>query len=173
MVRKVYNRYKKFVINQRGAKVHSNSTIDSRVEIANPKGLTLGEKSILYKNITVYNGENGKLSFGVSSHCAPYGYFLIADNSVTIGNDVAIGPHCSFICHSNSIKGESKLFRENYLDGDIIIGNNVFIGAQCTLLPGTVIEDNVVVASNSVVKGRLASNTVYGGSPVKAIKEID
>ena len=79
----------------------------------------------------------------------------------------------TFICHSNAIQGASKFFCENYDDGDITIGNNVFIGAQCTILPGTIIKDNVVVASNSVVKGILEGDTVYGGSPAKVIKKID
>lgn len=156
----------------KGASIDRTSTVDYRVEISTAKGLNLSRKSILYKNCTVYNGIDGRFSIGESSHCAPYGYFLIGDNSVVIGDDVAIGPHCSFICHSNAIVGESKLFRENYLDGDIKVGNNVFIGAQCTFLPGTTIEDNVVIASNSVVKGKLESGYVYGGSPAKSIKPI-
>ena len=30
-------------------------------------------------------------------------------------------PSCTFICHSNAIQGASKLFCENYDDGDITI----------------------------------------------------
>ena len=81
-------------------------------------------------------------------------------------------PFCTFICHSNHFEGDNKLYSKNYLDGDISIGNNVFMGAQCTILPGTIIDDNVVIASNSVVKGHLESNTVYGGSPAKKIKSL-
>ncbi|HIP31260.1 MAG TPA: acyltransferase [Crocinitomicaceae bacterium] len=110
---------------------------------------------------------------GKKSHIAPFGYLLIDNNKVTIGDDVAIGPFCTFICHSNSVTGKSKLYAENYLDGDIFIGNNVFIGVQCTILPGTIIEDNVVIASNSVVKGRIERSALYGGTPAKKIKEIE
>ncbi|RLD75717.1 MAG: acyltransferase, partial [Bacteroidetes bacterium] len=104
---------------------------------------------------------------GDNSHIAPFGYFLIENNIVEIGNDVAIGPFCSFFCVTNSIKGKSDLFRENYINGDIYVGNNVFIGAQCVILPGTKINDNTVIAANSVIGGVLESGVVYGGTPVK------
>ena len=55
----------------------------------------------------------------------------------------------------------------------IIIGNNVWVGRGCLLLPGTIVGDNVIIAANSVVKGTLQSNSMYGGTPAKCIKKID
>jgi len=109
---------------------------------------------------------------GNNSHVAPYGYFLIEDQSLFIGNDVAIGPFCSFFCSSNTYSPDKPLFRENYNKADINIGNNVFIGAQSVILPGTIIEDNVIVAAHSTVKGILESGWVHGGSPCKPIKKL-
>lgn len=173
MLNRIKNKLAYYYFKLKGVKLGSGASVHLSLDVTNHKNLILRSQSILYKNISIYMNAIGSCTLGSNSHIAPYGYLLIGENKIVIGNDVAIGPHCTFICHSNSITGESKLFRENYLDGDIIIGDNVFIGAQCTLLPGTVIEDNVVVASNSVVKGRLESENVYGGSPVKIIKEID
>jgi len=109
---------------------------------------------------------------GDQSHIAPYGYFLIEDQALTIGDDVAIGPFCSFFCSSNTYSPEKPLFRENYDKGDIKIGNNVFIGAQSVIMPGAEIGNNVIVAANSVVKGKLDDNYLYGGSPCKPIKKL-
>lgn len=39
--------------------------------------------------------------------------------------------------------------------GAIEIGNNVFIGSRCTVLPDTLIEDNVIVGAGSLVHGKL------------------
>jgi acetyltransferase-like isoleucine patch superfamily enzyme len=156
----------------RGINIGASSSINKRVEIWNPKVVSIGRCSLLGKNVSVYCGKKGSFFLGDESHIAPFGYLLIDNNKCTIGNKVAIGPFCTFICHSNSIKGESEFFTENYLDGDIEIGNNVFIGAQCTILPGTQIPDNVVIASNSVVRGKLKSGFVYGGTPAKSIKPI-
>ncbi|MGB6037054.1 MAG: acyltransferase [Cryomorphaceae bacterium] len=156
----------------RGAKIGRDSVISRRVEIWNPKSLTMGNGSLLGKSVSVYSAKEGFLTLGNESHIAAYGYLLIDQNKCSIGDKVAIGPFCSFICHSNSVKGESEFFTENYLDGDIEVGNNVFIGAQCTILPGTKISDNVVIASNSVVRGFLKSGFIYGGTPAKQIKPI-
>lgn len=156
----------------RGINLSKNSFVHHSVDISHPKKVKVGESSILYKQISIYTNEYGSFEIGKNSHIAPFGYLLIDKNRVVIGDDVAIGPFCSVICHSNKIDGDSNLFSKNYLDGDITIGNNVFIGTQCTILPGTIIEDNVVIASNSVVKGRIESSSVYGGSPVKKIKNI-
>lgn len=172
----MYNRIRKridtFLFRVKGVVLKKGAYIHHSVDVQNHKKLSVGLNSILYKNSSVYIGKEGSMKLGDNSHIAPFGYLLIDKNKVEIGNHVAVGPFCSFICHSNDLKGEHKLFSKNYLDGDIVIGNNVFIGAQCVILSGTVIEDNVVVASNSVVKGRLEEGGVYGGSPVKRIKNI-
>ena len=48
---------------------------------------------------------------------------------------------------------DNEEYDENYFHQPIIIGNNVWIGPNCTIFPGTVIEHNVVVLPNSLVKG--------------------
>ncbi len=155
-----------------GVTLGEGSRIDGSVDLSIPKNVSLGNNSILYKQTSIYPSADGRFSMGNQSHIAPFGYLLIDKNTITIGDHVAIGPFCTMICHSNAIEGDAPHFSDNYQDADIVIGNNVFIGAQCTLLPGTVIGDNVVIAANSVVRGNLESNFVYGGSPAKQIKEI-
>jgi len=147
--------------------------IDYRVEIEPKNNITIEEKSILYKHVTIYKKPQGKFTMGCGSHIAPYGYFLLGNQSLRIGNDVAIGPFCSFFCTTNAPStAPGILHKESYQADDIEIGDNVFIGAQCIILPGTVIEDNVVIAANSTIKGNLKSGWVYGGNPAAALKEI-
>jgi len=155
----------------RGVNIAKNSLIHFSSDIRYRRNVSLGRKSVLYKNLSIYVGKKGKFSMGNNSHVAPYGYFLIEDQSLIIGNDVAIGPFCSFFCSSNTYSPDKPLFRENYNKADIKIGNNVFIGAQSVILPGTIIEDNVIVAAHSTVKGTLESGWLHGGSPSKPIKK--
>lgn len=172
IIKRIQKRFHVLYFKMKGVTMEQGAYIHRSVDIHNPKNVTIGKNSIFYKNISIYCSEKGGVVIGENSHIAPYGYLLVDKNKIQIGNHVAIGPFCTFICHSNNIEGSSDFFSKNYLDDDICIGDNVFIGAQCTILPGAVIESNVVVASNSVVKGRLESNGVYGGSPVKRIKDI-
>ena len=147
--------------------------IDYRCEISHKKNISIAENSILYKHTTIYKHKEGYFKMGEFSHVAPYGYFLIEKQHLSIGNNVTIGPFCSIFCSSNSIPLEQGiLFKESYNKGDVSIGDNVFIGAQCVILPGTVIENNVVVAANSTVKGTLLSGYIYGGNPARKIKKV-
>ena len=155
-----------------GAKVAASGMIHFRSEIRSKRNISLGERSILYKDQSIYLTKRGKLIIGNDSHIAPYGYLLIEDQTLTIGDDVAIGPHCSFFCSSNTYSPIQPIFRKNYEKADIQIGNNVFIGAQSVILPGTVVGNNVIIAANSVVRGRLEDSFLYGGSPCKPIKKL-
>ena len=59
---------------------------------------------------------------------------------------------------------------ENYhVEQDIRIGNNVFVGARAIILPGTVIEDNVVIGAGAVVRGKICGDSVVVGNPAKKI----
>jgi len=149
------------------------SQIDYRCEIEQKNNITIGKKSILYKNITIYKQREGTFLLGDFSHIAPYGYFLIQNQNLTIGSNVAMGPNCSVFCSSNSIPEDKNiLFKDSYIKGDVKIGNNVLIGTHCVILPNTVIEDNVVVAANSTIKGQLKSGFLYGGNPATKIKAL-
>jgi acetyltransferase-like isoleucine patch superfamily enzyme len=172
-IRSVKLRIKRILWLCRGVKLGKKAFIHKQVDISNASRVSLKTNAVLYKNVTLYIGNSGRFELGKNSHIAPYGYALIADNKLIIGDNVAIGPFCSLFCHSNSMLGKSSLFCENYLDNDIFIGNNVFIGSHCVILPGTIIHDNVVIAANSVVKGEIMNGNLYGGSPAKLIKSID
>lgn len=53
------------------------------------------------------------------------------------------------------------------------IGSNVFIGMRTIVLPGATIEDDVVIAAGSVVKGFIPGGGVYAGCPAKKIESIE
>lgn len=116
------------------------------------------------KNASISTGENCIFSFGV---------LCSINTKIKLGNHVWVGEY-------TSIRNATHNFSVHTLLGflpdkweDISIGNNVWIGRGCVILPGTTIENNVVVAANSVVKGYLQSNSMYGGCPVKLIKKLE
>ena len=56
--------------------------------------------------------------------------------------------------------------------GDIIIGNHVWLGANITIMKKSVICDNCVVGTQSVIAKRFdKSNCIIAGVPAKIIKE--
>jgi galactoside O-acetyltransferase len=150
-----------------------NAFIDYRCEIESKSNITIGQKSILYKYVSLYKRNKGQFKMGSESHVAPYGYFLIDKYNITLGDAVVIAKNCSFFCVTNSIPiNMSILYKDSYFEGDIYIGNNVFIGTNCVVLPNTIIEDDVVIAANSTIKGKLERGYLYGGNPVKKIRKV-
>lgn len=47
----------------------------------------------------------------------------------------------------------------------------MWLGSDVKVLPGVVIEDGVIVAAGSVVKGKLDAGCLYRGVPARKIRE--
>ncbi len=155
-----------------GLRVGSRAQIHPGARVRCGRGSALGAGSILYRDVQLLATGDGRFTIGARSHIAPGGYLLIGDQRLTIGDDVAIGPGLMLFCESNAVTARG-LFRDHYRRADIRIGSNVFLGARVTVLPGSVIDDNVVVAAHALVRGHLASGWVYGGVPARPMHRID
>lgn len=54
----------------------------------------------------------------------------------------------------------------------ISIGNNVFIGVNSVIMPGVIIEENVIIAAGSVVTKSVPAGVIIGGNPAKIIGDF-
>lgn len=142
--------------------------IDTAVVVSNPRNFKAESGAAVYHGSHILNS-NGTFSLGEGSHLGAYCHINASRGRVAIGSHVAVGPGTKIIAYSNDYQA-GRLVTEVRLEADVLIGNNVFVGANCTILPGTVIEDNVVVGAGAVVKGRLLSNAVYVGIPARRIR---
>lgn len=129
------------------------------------------------KNITFY--PNTIFEFGIDSEFSigdntllSYGVIVSCKKKISIGNDCQIGEYTSLrdTTHDYSNIGIPMKYNPD-ISKEIIIGNNVWIGRGCIIMPGTIIEDGVVVGANSIVKGYLVKDSIYAGSPLKVIKK--
>lgn len=91
---------------------------------------------------------------------------------ITIGNNCQITAGVKMFTH-----GGCQVLRDKYPDfdvfGKITIGNYVYIGSNTLINAGVTIEDNVLIASGSVVTKSLKARAVYGGNPAKYICSLD
>jgi len=147
----------------------TNCFLDTMVTITNWRNFYSKKGSALYHACYVLNA-NGKFYIGERSHLGAYCYVNVCYGKIVIGNDVAIGPGTKIIAYSNNFRKGRKVTEERIVK-DVIIGSNVLIGANCSILPGTIIHDNVVVGAGAVVNGELKSNAIYAGVPAKIIKD--
>jgi acetyltransferase-like isoleucine patch superfamily enzyme len=112
-------------------------------------------------------GTNGIVSIGNGGYTNANTTFIIM-HQLTIGDNCAISWDCQFL---------DEDFHEIFYDGkknhdnSIIIGNNVWIGCGVKIYKGTVIPDNCVIASNSIIKDVFKEkNSLIAGNPAKIIK---
>jgi carbonic anhydrase/acetyltransferase-like protein (isoleucine patch superfamily) len=120
-----------------------------------------------------FEDSNGLLMIGERST------FENAHLAITEPNSrITIGEDCMFASDivlrtgdSHSIISQENNQRLNYAE-DIKIGNHVWIADNCTLLKGSAIPDNSVIATGSVVtKKYKTQGIIIGGNPAKQIKE--
>ena len=101
------------------------------------------------------------------------GFLLSCENQITFGDDVLLGWDCTVIDgdgHSiSSIGDEKKIINASK---PIRVGNHVWMGAKVTVLKGSEIAQNSIVAYGSIVTQRYAdSNVLLCGRPAQIIKE--
>ncbi len=143
---------------------------------------TKGRTSLL-KNILGKTGEN--ICVEPSFWC-DYGYNIeVGENfyanhnlvvldcaKITFGNNVFIGPNCSFYTATHPI--DAKQRNEGLETAHPIkVGDNVWFGGNVVVLPGVSIGNNAVIGAGSVVTKDIPENVVAVGNPCKPIRNIE
>lgn len=117
---------------------------------ARRKGVKIGNDCRIY--ITRFGSEPWLIEIG---------------NKVTVTSGVRIITHDGSTWLFNDDKGRRFLYKKT------IIKNNVFIGTNSIIMPGVVIEDNVIVAAGSIVTKSVPSGVIIGGNPAKILGDYD
>ena len=126
------------------------------------------------KNVSLYiDDSNGEIFIG--EKCNLTGMCHIA---VTEGTNVFVGEHCLFSQNVSIRTGDSHSIIDN-LSGkrinsakDVVIGNHVWIGHSVTILKGTIIGNDSVVATGAILTAKeYPSNSVIGGVGGRILKQ--
>jgi len=127
----------------------------SRIEVSQTLG-DIGEGIVIGDNV------------GISSFAGIGGA-----GGLSIGNDCIIGQY--FSCHpeNHGFVINDKIFRHQEVSRHgIQVGQNCWIGAKVTLLDGTVIGNNCVIAAGAVVRGSYPDNVLIGGVPSRVLRAL-
>ncbi|MEN4762705.1 sugar O-acetyltransferase [Chryseobacterium sp. C39-AII1] len=91
---------------------------------------------------------------------------------VTFGDNVFIGPNCSFYTanHPLDVKQRNSGLETAH---PITVGDNVWFGGNVVVIPGVKIGNNSVIGAGSVVTKDIPDNVLAVGSPCKVIKNIE
>lgn len=102
---------------------------------------------------------------------ANFGWTVLDEAYVTIGDDCFIGPNVSVYTACHSTDPVERNARQEWAR-PVTIGDNVWIGGSVTILPGVTIGDNVTIGAGSVVVKDVPSNVVVAGNPAKVIRKV-
>lgn len=151
-----------------------------------------GDTSVTDFSEKTFLNLNGTIRFNGSSRIGSGSYLSVGKNAVlTLGNNFKITGRSSISCFEDISFGDNCLLSWDILIMDtdahgiydfdnkllnankkIIVGNNVWIGCRNTILKGTIIGNDTIVAANSVLsKEYKKSNVLIAGNPAKIIKE--
>ncbi len=90
---------------------------------------------------------------------------------VSFGNNVFIGPNCSFYTanHPIDVKQRNEGLESAH---PIKVGDNVWFGGNVVVLPGITIGNNSVIGAGSVVTKDIPDHVVAVGNPCRVIRTI-
>ena len=115
-------------------------------------------------------GKSGVLSIGEKFKITAEN-IIVCFHKITIGNEVLLSWQVQIMdtdFHSISYGDEVA----SNPDEPITIGNKVWIGTRCIILKGSLLVEGSIIAANTVVSKKLVeTNTIYGGVPVKVLKQ--
>lgn len=141
------------------------------ITIMNNAKLVVGQNVMIHRGTKVVVHENGTLRIDDGTYINENAR-LHCRKCISIGKKCAIAWNTNILdtdIHSICYSIEGKT---NY-DSNISIGDKVWIGANSTILKGTTIENNCIIAANSLVKGTLHSQHIYGGNPCNELTTFE
>lgn len=129
-----------------------------------------------------YLKKNGMKIWGSPRYISPTVHFDGNDYSlISLGKDVVISKHVEFLTHDFSIaRGLQAIDKKIVSDGKdeyflkpISVGDNCFIGLNSVIMPGTIIGNNVIIGTGTVVRGVIPDNKLVIGNPARIIGDVD
>jgi maltose O-acetyltransferase len=103
---------------------------------------------------------------------ANFGLVSLDVATVTIGDDVQIGPHVQLLTALHPVAAGPR--RDKWEAArPITIGHNVWLGGGVLVLPGVTIGDNTVVGAGAVVTRDLPPGVVAFGNPARVTRAVE
>ena len=102
---------------------------------------------------------------------ANFGLVALDVATITIGDDVQIGPYVQLLTATHPLEPEPRRAKWESAE-PIAISDNVWLGGGVIVCPGVSIGENTVVGAGAVVTRDLGAGVVAAGVPARVIREL-
>ncbi len=99
------------------------------------------------------------------------GLTVLDEAKVTFGDNVFIGPHCSFYTAGHPLDARQRNSLLQYAL-PITVGDDVWICGNVTVVPGVSIGSGSVIGAGSVVVKDIPAGVLAAGNPCRVIRPI-
>jgi len=117
------------------------------------------------------------ISIGNNVYIGPGAMFLASESSIEIGDKVLFGPNVSIIGGNHSVHIIGKFMADYKLadkrpsdDQPVIIEEDVWIGSGAYILNGVTVGRGAIIAAGAVVNKNVPPYAIAGGVPARIIK---
>jgi acetyltransferase-like isoleucine patch superfamily enzyme len=140
---------RRYILNLIVGKYPKTSYIDYKVYMRYPKKVIIGEYTTINRGATLI------------------GSYYNKNTEIRIGNNVAIGPYCTFY----SAGHDYRYLNLPDIAQSIIIEDNVWIGGRTVILPGVRLGEGCIIGAGSIVTKDVSPWCVAVGNPAKVINK--
>jgi maltose O-acetyltransferase len=134
------------ILRMAGARLDRLATMHGGTYLSKPSNLTLGYHTLINRNC--YLDLEAPISFADYSGAGHGATFITTVHNIVPGMNLGVGM-------------EAK---------PIEVGERAWIGANATVLPGTVIGHDAIIAAGTLVSGKVPANSLMAGVPGKIVR---
>ena len=169
--------------------------VKSRIQIeGNDNRIIIRKNALLLNSLVTIMGDNCVVSIGKDAYLDGVELRIEDDaNTINIGDRTFVGHHTHIACTESrkSVSVGSDCMISSHVQirtgdshsifndkgerinpaQDVVVSDHCWIGEGSTILKGTIIERDSIVATKAVVSGCFGPNVLIGVIPAKSLKE--
>ena len=135
-------------------------------------GVRVGPGTVIWGTPAITGQGNLCRRLRIGSYCwINVGCAFDLGDAVDIGDRVSIG-HELLVLTTTHALGTPDRRSGPVTTRPVRIESGAWIGSRCTILPGVTVGAGAVVAAGAVVTQNVPANTLVGGVPARAIREL-
>lgn len=143
-----------------------------RVYALRAAGFQIGKGCMMYSMPRFIGGREIHRKLKIGQRCLiNVGCQFDLASSITIGDQVQVGPEALFLTASHEI-GTSDQRAGTLIASPITVGDGVWIGARSIILPGLTIGSGSVVGAGSIVTRNIPPCSLAMGQPARVVRSI-